>query len=89
MTNNKNIISQPANGISKGEKISADILCMLRSNNLSYGEASSVLNNVQRLLQKAGEMELDILPIAEGLGGKFNADHLVLSSTAIVGGHPK
>jgi len=65
---------------SEYEKLSAEILRLLRARNLRYSQARKVLSYASVLLEKTIEEELQYLPLADGFEDRFNPDHLILSS---------
>ena len=73
-------VNKPAN---RYQQTGVDILNRLREQRFSYGEAGIALNFAQTLLQKAAEIELSHLPIANGIQAKFNSDFLFLGSERI------
>ena len=66
------IAKNKRNIMSKIKKASADIVRLLRSHGLSYGDAIGVLNVTLDLLRKQGDAELDRLHIAEGIENRPN-----------------
>jgi hypothetical protein len=61
-------------------KIVADILRLLRSYNLTYRHASSVLQSAQGRLQQMMNEELAHMHLADGIRDDLNPDYLVLHS---------
>jgi hypothetical protein len=58
--------------MSKKRKVVADIVQLLRSHGLSYGNAIGLLNVTLDLLREQGDAELDRLHIAEGIENRPN-----------------